>query len=144
MDETLALLHRSWAGEAVTGGEFPVGPGTTAGRVPVLIGGTSDAAVRRTARGRRLDGRGWRARPAARGVAERVRKAWSEAGRDGEPRLSALVYFGLGDEEASRRSLRSYYGFLGDWVELIVESAFRTRMPPPTRSAPTPTSASTS
>jgi alkanesulfonate monooxygenase SsuD/methylene tetrahydromethanopterin reductase-like flavin-dependent oxidoreductase (luciferase family) len=56
----------------------------------------------------------------------RVRQAWRDAGREGEPRIAALAYFGLGDDEASRASLRRYYGFLGDWVDQIVESALRT------------------
>jgi hypothetical protein len=59
-------------------------------------------------------------------MVEKVRRAWQEAGREGEPRIAALVYFGLGDDETSRASLRKYYGFLGDWVDAIVESAVRT------------------
>jgi hypothetical protein len=59
-------------------------------------------------------------------MVERIRTAWREAGREGEPRIAALMYFGLGDEDASRASLRNYYGFLGDWTETIVESAVRT------------------
>ena len=49
MDETLDLLQRAWAGEPVAGGELRSGRRRPpASRVPVLIGGTSDAAVRRT------------------------------------------------------------------------------------------------
>ncbi|OLB67225.1 MAG: hypothetical protein AUI10_00605 [Actinobacteria bacterium 13_2_20CM_2_72_6] len=127
MDETLDLLHRSWAGEPVTGDEFPVGPAPAAGnRVPVVIGGTTDAAIARTVK----YAEGWTAGgggPAmAAPMVEKVRRAWQEAGREGEPRIAALVYFGLGDDETSRASLRRYYGFLGDWVDAIVESAVRT------------------
>jgi alkanesulfonate monooxygenase SsuD/methylene tetrahydromethanopterin reductase-like flavin-dependent oxidoreductase (luciferase family) len=127
MDETLDLLHRSWAGEPVTGDDLPVGPAPANGnRVPVLIGGTSEAAVRRTV----SYGEGWtsggggpdRAAP----MIEKVRRAWADAGREGEPRIAALVYFGLSDPDVSRASLRHYYGFLGDWTETIVESAVRT------------------
>jgi hypothetical protein len=57
---------------------------------------------------------------------EKVRAAWRDAGRDGEPRLSALTYFGLGDDDASRQTLRRYYSFLGDYVDAVVESAVRT------------------
>ena len=57
---------------------------------------------------------------------EKVRKAWQEAGREGEPRIAALLYYGLGDDDASRASLRKYYGFLGDWTAAVVESAVRT------------------
>jgi alkanesulfonate monooxygenase SsuD/methylene tetrahydromethanopterin reductase-like flavin-dependent oxidoreductase (luciferase family) len=127
MDETLDLLHRSWAGEPVTGDEFPVGPAPARGnRVSVLMGGSSEAAIRRTV----SYAEGWTAGGGgpemAAPVLEKVRRAWSEAGREGEPRFAALVYFGLTDDDASRASLRSYYGFLGNWTEAIVESAVRT------------------
>jgi hypothetical protein len=65
----------------------------------------------------------WFGRPPLGGTAdmaalavEQVRTAWRETGRDGEPRLAALVYFSLGDdaEADSGAYLRDYYGFLGD------------------------------
>ena len=40
--------------------------------------------------------------------------------------LSGTIYFGLGDDDASRASLRRYYAFLGDWVGAIVEGAIRS------------------
>jgi alkanesulfonate monooxygenase SsuD/methylene tetrahydromethanopterin reductase-like flavin-dependent oxidoreductase (luciferase family) len=49
-DADLELLHQSWAGQAVAGSEFPVGPPTTRGRVPLLIGGQSGLAAPRAAR----------------------------------------------------------------------------------------------
>jgi alkanesulfonate monooxygenase SsuD/methylene tetrahydromethanopterin reductase-like flavin-dependent oxidoreductase (luciferase family) len=127
MDETLDLLHRAWAGESVTGDDHPVGPDPAAGnRIPVLIGGTSDAAVRRTV----AYGEGWTGgggRPERIGpMIAKVRQAWQEAGREGEPRFGALVYFGLGDEEVSKGSLLRYYGFLGEWADNIANSALRT------------------
>ena len=127
MDETIDLLTRAWAGSPVAGGEHAVGPAPAGGdRVPIMIGGSSDAAVRRTVR----YGDGWTAGgggPAmAAPMVEKVRQAWQDAGREGEPRLAALIYFGLGDDEASRAALRGYYSFLGDWVDAIVESAVRT------------------
>jgi alkanesulfonate monooxygenase SsuD/methylene tetrahydromethanopterin reductase-like flavin-dependent oxidoreductase (luciferase family) len=125
-DGTLDLLRRSWAGEPVIAGELPVGPPVPSGRVPVLIGGNVDAAIRRTVE----YGAGWTAGgggPAmAAPMVEKVIKAWADAGRTGEPRIGALVYYGLGSEEVSRASLRRYYAFLGEWVEAIVEGADRT------------------
>src|SRR6266581_96050 len=60
--------------------------------------------------------------------AERVRAAWRDAGRADEPRLAALNYFSLGDdaEEDSRTYLRSYYGFVGEYAEMIAEGALRS------------------
>src|SRR5207248_11794405 len=50
--------------------------------------------------------------------AERVRAAWSEAGREGEPRLVALRYFALGDgaREAADGYVHHYYAIAGDEV----------------------------
>jgi alkanesulfonate monooxygenase SsuD/methylene tetrahydromethanopterin reductase-like flavin-dependent oxidoreductase (luciferase family) len=127
MDEALDLLHRAWAGESVTGDELPVGPPPAAGnRIPVLIGGATDAAVARTVR----YGEGWTTGGGGPALAapmiEKVRRAWREAGRDGEPRIGALIYFGFGDDEASRAALRGYYGFLGEWAETVADAAVRT------------------
>jgi hypothetical protein len=58
-------------------------------------------------------------------MAEKVQAAWSEAGREGEPRLVALCYFALGDRarEAADWYLHDYYGFLGDVADAIAQSA---------------------
>jgi alkanesulfonate monooxygenase SsuD/methylene tetrahydromethanopterin reductase-like flavin-dependent oxidoreductase (luciferase family) len=126
MDETLDLLHRAWAGEPVAGGDFTVTPPVPGGRVPVLIGGNAAAAIRRTVRW----ADGWTVGGAppeqAAEAAEKVRAAWREGGREGEPRLAALMYYGLGDDEASASSLRTYYRFLGDATEYVVQAAVRT------------------
>jgi alkanesulfonate monooxygenase SsuD/methylene tetrahydromethanopterin reductase-like flavin-dependent oxidoreductase (luciferase family) len=126
MDQTLDTLHRAWAGESVTGDELPVGPAPAAGnRVPVLIGGTSDAAVQRTVK----YAEGWTAGGGGPDMAapmiEKIRQAWHDAGREDEPRLAALVYYGLSDPESSRAALHHYYRFLGDWADAIAESAIR-------------------
>jgi alkanesulfonate monooxygenase SsuD/methylene tetrahydromethanopterin reductase-like flavin-dependent oxidoreductase (luciferase family) len=126
MDQTLDLLHRAWAGEPVAGGQFAVTPPVPGGRVPILVGGSGAAAIRRTVRW----GDGWTiggAPPQQAGeLADKVRAAWREAGREGEPRLAALMYFGLGDDEALAHSLRTYYGFMGERAEYVVQGAART------------------
>jgi alkanesulfonate monooxygenase SsuD/methylene tetrahydromethanopterin reductase-like flavin-dependent oxidoreductase (luciferase family) len=126
MDETLDLLHRAWAGEPVAGGEHPVSPVVPGGGVPILVGGNGPAAARRTVRW----GAGWTiggaAPQQAAEPAQAIRTAWKEAGREGEPRLAALSYFGFGDDDALAGALRHYYGFLGDVVEYVVQGAVRT------------------
>jgi alkanesulfonate monooxygenase SsuD/methylene tetrahydromethanopterin reductase-like flavin-dependent oxidoreductase (luciferase family) len=127
MDETLDLLTRAWKGGPVAGGDLGVvPPATPGGRVPLLIGGYGAAAIRRTVRW----GDGWTVGGAApeqaAPMAEQVRKAWREAGREGEPRLAALMYYGLGDDRASVENLRHYYAFAGEWADRIAAGAART------------------
>ena len=40
----------------------------------------------------------------------------------GEPRIVALTYFSVGEDDASKAYLRDYYAFLGPWVDRIVEA----------------------
>jgi alkanesulfonate monooxygenase SsuD/methylene tetrahydromethanopterin reductase-like flavin-dependent oxidoreductase (luciferase family) len=126
-DEQLAELRRAFAGEPLAEGSQPVVPdGATP--VPIMIGGSSDAALRRT-----LEfGVGWTAGgappQAAAPFVERVRAAWRDAGREGSPRFVALNYFSLGDtEQQSRGYLHDYYGFLGpEFAEMVASGAHRS------------------
>jgi alkanesulfonate monooxygenase SsuD/methylene tetrahydromethanopterin reductase-like flavin-dependent oxidoreductase (luciferase family) len=141
-DEGLEVLHRAWAGDPVrpagietmsgdnADAEPPAsGPAPTRnGKVPVLIGGTSEKAIKRTV----AWGAGWTGGGGTpeqtESVIKQVRAAWRDAGREGEPRLAALAYFSLGDDvdADSRAYLRHYYGFLGSWAEGIAEGALRS------------------
>ena len=129
LDETLEQLHRAWRGEPTGGASKPICPSpVNEGRIPILIGGNSDNAIRRAA----TRGAGWTAGGGGPNMVapmvERVRTAWKDAGREGEPRLAALVYYSLGaDAEADSRSyLRHYYGHLGEWAERMAEGALRS------------------
>ena len=82
----------------------------------ILIGGQSDAAFERAAR----YGAGWTMGGGtpdmiAQGK-QKMEAAWKEAGRDGEPRITALAYYALGDdaEKAARKDLEHYYAWLGE------------------------------
>jgi alkanesulfonate monooxygenase SsuD/methylene tetrahydromethanopterin reductase-like flavin-dependent oxidoreductase (luciferase family) len=127
-DADLELLHQAWRGEPVAGSPFPVGPPTTRGRIPLLMGGQPQLAAPRAARwdaGFTLGG----APPAmAAGAISEFKKEWERAGGTGQPRVLALTYFSLGEEHTaeSLRNLRSYYGFLGDWAEGVASGASRT------------------
>ena len=123
--EQLETMQEVWAGESF-GTAGAVGPAPGPGRPQVLIGGTAPVAFERTAR----YGAGWIAGGGGPGAfgggAEKVRAAWSAAGREGSPRLAGLGYFALGDdpEGDANRYLRDYYGFLPDEVQdFIVGSA---------------------
>jgi alkanesulfonate monooxygenase SsuD/methylene tetrahydromethanopterin reductase-like flavin-dependent oxidoreductase (luciferase family) len=127
-DQQLADLQRAFAGEPLIEGSLPVVPDAATGSVPILIGGSTDAAVRRTVEfGVGWTGGGLPPQMLA-PFAERVRAAWRGAGREGSPRIAALNYFGLGDtEEQSRGYLLDYYGFLGpEAAEMIAGSAHRS------------------
>ena len=127
-DHQLTELRRAFAGEPLVDGSEPVVPEAATGGVPILIGGTSDAAVRRTVE----FGVGW----TAGGVppqmvapfVERIRAAWRDAGREGSARIVALNYFSLGDTaERSRAYLRDYYAFTGPEIaEMIAGGAHRS------------------
>jgi alkanesulfonate monooxygenase SsuD/methylene tetrahydromethanopterin reductase-like flavin-dependent oxidoreductase (luciferase family) len=130
-DRGLEVMHAAWRGETPEGGTAGVAicpPPVSGDRVPILIGGTSDKAVERVVRW----GAGWTAGGAMPQMVapfyQRVRTAWAEAGRAGEPRLAALAYFSLGDdaEEASRQYLTDYYAFTGDFAKMIADNALRT------------------
>src|SRR4051812_34314797 len=127
-DQQLADLRRAFAGEALLEGSRPVVPGAVTGGVPILIGGTSDAAIRRTVE----HGVGWTAGGApaqmVAPVVERVRAAWRDAGREGSPRMVALNYFSLGNtEQRSRDYLLDYYGIFGpETAGMIAGSAHRS------------------
>jgi hypothetical protein len=59
-------------------------------------------------------------------MSEKVKAAWSAAGREGAPRLIALCYYGLGEHgaEAAKEELGDYYAWLGeDIAGAIVASA---------------------
>jgi alkanesulfonate monooxygenase SsuD/methylene tetrahydromethanopterin reductase-like flavin-dependent oxidoreductase (luciferase family) len=127
-DADLELLHQAWAGEPAAGSSFPVGPPTTHGRIPLLIGGQPELAARRAARWQ-ADFTIGGAPPELAGAAiQAFKDAYEQAGGAGTPRVVVLSYFSLGEEhtEESLHNLRTYYGFLGEWAETIASGAVRT------------------
>ncbi len=113
-DVALATMDRVWRGDPPPGTTRTSAPGAgSGGRPRLLFGGTSDATFRRTVRW----GAGWTASSSAGdalpGLIERVRSAWHEAGRPGDPWISVLTYFGAaGDPDDHRPAafLADYYG----------------------------------
>jgi alkanesulfonate monooxygenase SsuD/methylene tetrahydromethanopterin reductase-like flavin-dependent oxidoreductase (luciferase family) len=129
-DAGLEVIHRAWAGEVIEGsaGQPIAPPPVHDGRVPILFGGTGEKALARMVRwgaGFSIGGAG---SAQAGAIVDRVRSAWKDAGREGEPRIAALAYFSLGDDatEASMAYLRDYYGFLGGYAEQIAGGALRS------------------
>jgi probable F420-dependent oxidoreductase len=127
-DEALELIHRAWQGEPVAGSSKSVTPTPVRDkRIPIVIGGTVDQAIARAVRW----GIGWTAggggAEGAGAFAERVRKAWKEAGKPGKPRIVALNYFALGESPAVEQGgyLRDYYG-AAPWIGQMIQWLPRT------------------
>jgi alkanesulfonate monooxygenase SsuD/methylene tetrahydromethanopterin reductase-like flavin-dependent oxidoreductase (luciferase family) len=104
----------------------PDGPKVAA--PPILAGGGSDAAVARVAL--HADGYvhgGGPPRSFVR-VVERVRTAWRDAARPGEPMLWGQGYFTLGDDARERGLgfMRDYYAFTGPFAEKIAAGLLAT------------------
>jgi alkanesulfonate monooxygenase SsuD/methylene tetrahydromethanopterin reductase-like flavin-dependent oxidoreductase (luciferase family) len=127
-DAQLAEMRAVWDQEP-RGFAGPIGPEpATPSGPPLLVGGTVDAAYRRMAE----YGAGWIA--GGGGVdafaqgAEQARAAWRDAGREGEPRLAALVYFSLGDDAVGQaeRYLGDYYAFIGPYASQVAAGALTT------------------
>jgi alkanesulfonate monooxygenase SsuD/methylene tetrahydromethanopterin reductase-like flavin-dependent oxidoreductase (luciferase family) len=131
MDDLLEEMRSVWAGEP-RGFAGAIGPPPVRDGGPeLLIGGTADAAVRRTVQ----FGDGWTmgggAPDAFREMAGKVKDAWSDAGRPGAPRLVVLCYFALGDraEGAANGYLNDYYAFTGDEVAGQIAASAATDEP---------------
>ena len=93
MDADIATMQRIWAGESLVEGFAAIGPRPVNGSIPLLFGGSSDAAMARAAR----VGQGHLCVP--RGVEiqaqmfDKFRSAWQTAGRTEAPLLFAQGYF---------------------------------------------------
>ncbi len=92
------------------------------GVVPILVGGRSDAALRRAVR----FGEGWAA--GGGGVEQfvsglsRLRELWD---REAPPRTVALTYFalGLGAGNALRETIGGYYGYTPEYAARMIATA---------------------
>jgi alkanesulfonate monooxygenase SsuD/methylene tetrahydromethanopterin reductase-like flavin-dependent oxidoreductase (luciferase family) len=60
--------------------------------------------------------------------AERIRRAWSVAGRQGQPRFAALAYYALGPDASmlAESYLHDYYAFLGPYASNVAAGALTT------------------
>jgi alkanesulfonate monooxygenase SsuD/methylene tetrahydromethanopterin reductase-like flavin-dependent oxidoreductase (luciferase family) len=122
LDAGLARLRAVWSGATEVGPVLPAGA-----RPTLLVGGHSDAAMRRAAE----FGDGWIAGgSSAHAYAQRRDRAvaaWHDAGRPGQPRTVALGYFGL--DPARRRAgddyLGRYYAYFGAGVSRVLDHVVR-------------------
>jgi alkanesulfonate monooxygenase SsuD/methylene tetrahydromethanopterin reductase-like flavin-dependent oxidoreductase (luciferase family) len=97
-DEALTTLDRVWRGELVAGSPSPMIPVSfRRSSVPLMIGGANDRTIDRVVRW----GDGWtmsRQPWLYTDFIERLRVAWHDAERAGEPRICAIVGFAFGPD----------------------------------------------
>jgi alkanesulfonate monooxygenase SsuD/methylene tetrahydromethanopterin reductase-like flavin-dependent oxidoreductase (luciferase family) len=118
LDAMLERIREVWSGDEV-------GP-SVAEAPELIVGGHAEASFARAAR----FGDGWIAAGSGpeqceAGIAK-VKAAWGEAGREGEPRTMALAYFALGEraEQDAHAYLTDYYAWLGEQIaEFLVAGA---------------------
>lgn len=120
LDQMLEKMEEIWSGKEV-------GP-TTAGAPRLVVGGHADASFARAAR----FGEGWIAGGAPPseypGMVEKLKAAWAEAGREGEPRTMGLAYFSLGERAAENASAyaHDYYDWLGaDAADYLASTTYQ-------------------
>jgi alkanesulfonate monooxygenase SsuD/methylene tetrahydromethanopterin reductase-like flavin-dependent oxidoreductase (luciferase family) len=110
LDSMLERIWEVWSDDRIG----PSGEGAPR----LVVGGHADASFARAAR----FGEGWIAGGSApdeyAGMVGKLKTAWSEAGREGEPRTMGLAYFSLGDAAAenARDYLTDYYAWLGEEI----------------------------
>jgi len=116
LDAMLTEMRQVWTGQGRFAG---IGPRPPRGDIPLLVGGHSEAAMRRAAR----HAVGWIAGgSSATAYPELVRRAkqeWAAAGRTDTPRMVSLSYVCLGPDgrERAGRYLRDYYSYIGPKAE---------------------------
>ncbi|MPZ23312.1 MAG: LLM class flavin-dependent oxidoreductase [Dehalococcoidia bacterium] len=127
MSGVIDTLRRAWRGEQVAGSPRPVTPAPVNGDIPIIMGGSSDAAFSRA----RKWAAGW---TSGAGVApevlkpfiDRVRNDFHEEGR--EARILAMAYFVLGGNADKQRAtfVHDYYYARPDFARKLSERTLRS------------------
>ena len=118
-DRDLEVYRSVWNGEPVGGGNNAAVP-TGTRQLPILFGGMAPKAMARMARwGEGYIG-GSVPPSMVSGSFDAARAAWREAGRDGEPRLIAIAYFGLGAPDKGKANVWDYYSVSGKEVADLI------------------------
>lgn len=124
-DRDLETYREIWDGAPVGGGSNPAVPAGTR-RVPLLFGAFAPAALDRMARwGEGYIGGSLPAAMVAPSY-EAARESWQRAGREGSPRLVALVYYSLGDGEKGKANIFDYYSVTADFAKIAADAVCDT------------------
>jgi alkanesulfonate monooxygenase SsuD/methylene tetrahydromethanopterin reductase-like flavin-dependent oxidoreductase (luciferase family) len=115
MVKMIERMKKIWSGEPLEPGMNVIGPKPARpGGPELLLGGNSEAAVRRV--GRLADGfisSGGADPQRSYQLYQAAAAAWEKAGRPGKPRYVSAIYFALGPEDVVARGneyMASYYG----------------------------------
>jgi alkanesulfonate monooxygenase SsuD/methylene tetrahydromethanopterin reductase-like flavin-dependent oxidoreductase (luciferase family) len=112
-DADLEIYRDIWAGKPYGDSVNPAVPQGTR-QVPILFGGMAKQTFTRMAKwGTGYIGGSVPASMVA-DAFDAARAAWTEAGREGSPRLVGIAYFAFNDGETGRANVYDYYSFGGD------------------------------
>ena len=129
-DRMLETMHALWRGERPPDAANEASPTPVNGRVPIYFGALTPTPriLRRVARW----GDGFIAVGSPRMVepmVDALRKAWTDAGRDGQLKLVGASYFAFGDEAQAEgeRNILHYYGdFYPELGQAAAAAALKT------------------
>ena len=120
-DADLETYREIWSGQPVGGGVNAAVPEGTR-QVPILFGGMAKQTFARMARW----GVGYVGGSLPAGMVapafESARTAWTDAGREGAPRLVAIAYFAVNNGEAGRANIYDYYSFISHDVATMISN----------------------
>ena len=142
MDEQVATMRKIWNGEPPFEGADPVGPPPVqAGGPPLVAGVMGPKALARSAQwaigvddGSTVFG----IDPVATGAAfDRIRQAWTDAGRSDAPHISASLWYSLGDgaQERLHDYGYSYMKIFGEDLATMMAGMLATSTPETLRAA---------
>ncbi|HLZ55497.1 MAG TPA: LLM class flavin-dependent oxidoreductase [Ktedonosporobacter sp.] len=124
-DRQLATMARLWSGEHFSETAGPIGPAPVQeGGPEVLIGGYTEAALKRVGHWNQGYIAGAFPPPFVPHFFQLAEKSWLEAGRSGKPRLIACSYYGLGPDATERTIsyITHFYSFLGPMAQMMANA----------------------
>jgi alkanesulfonate monooxygenase SsuD/methylene tetrahydromethanopterin reductase-like flavin-dependent oxidoreductase (luciferase family) len=125
LDRDLPTLRDIWAGAPVREGHDPIVARDTP-EIPLLFGAMAPPAMARMAKwGKGYIGPGLRV-DMVEPLFDGARTAWQEAGREGEPHLVGVAYYGLANGDGARAYVEDYYSATPEYVDAVASGVATT------------------